>query len=311
LPIDPCFILVNSKDYADHLPKAIRSFNFPIDHPNFVGRDILFHKAHLDDGIEYLIAGEGADTLFGGAWYVSLKKYLALKKIPSQFLSVISLIFPNNKERLIKKIMNTSVDDLILYDKTYTSQKQVKKVLLPKYANVKDPFIFHSDHLDKVANLHPMDRAFYLALLTTLAVYPRDQYIMSRSNDVTVEYPFLDLNIAKFITSIPANVKLPGYGAKYLLKKAAQLELSEKLINRKKYGLPVPLAQWLREKDGLGKYVDDLLSGVSKTKCLYDSRYLTGLIAQFQAGDDSISEILWVLINLEAWMREFNVGIEQ
>jgi len=309
LPIDPCYILVNSKDYADQLPKAVRSYNFPIKHPNYVGRDILFHKARKE-GMEYLISGDGADTLFGGACYVSLKKYLLLKKIPPKYLVALFSVLWKSKQRLIKKIIKTSINELILYGKEYTSQEQVKKVLLSHFTGLKDPFIFHSQHLDGVAKLQPMDRAFYMALLTTLAVSPRDQYIMSRSNGITIEYPFLDLNVTKFIASIPANVKLPGFSAKFLLKKSVQLELPAKLMNRKKYGLPVPLSKWLRDKDGLGRYISDLTSSTSKTKRLYDSQYLAELVMQFEGGDDSISEILWVLINLEVWMREFNVGIE-
>jgi len=56
------------------------------------------------------------------------------------------------------------------------------------------------------------------------------------SHSVEERVPFLDLDLVKFGSSIPANVKMRGNQTKYLLRKAMKTYLPEKILQKKKWG---------------------------------------------------------------------------
>jgi len=298
-------ILITNKEFSDNLPHAIKNFNFPLNHPNYVARDILFKKAK-EVGITNMIAGEGSDTIFGGAWYIALRKYLLVKKMmPFNILKFFPFLRDYRKFKIVNKVLMTPIDDLIIFDKAYTDRADVLKVLGQEKVDYKHTLKYIYNELAGVSNLDDMDQAFYLALKTTLAIYPRDQRIMSFSNGVNLEYPLLDRNILEYAYMIPARIKLKGFNAKYIFKLVAEKRLPPQLIQRKKYGLPVPLAKWFRDQEGMGRYIDFLTDDKARERKLFNYKVIEELIQEFKKGNDRISEILWVLVNLELWQRIF------
>jgi asparagine synthase (glutamine-hydrolysing) len=190
-----------------------------------------------------------------------------------------------------------------VFDKTYVQREQIREVLAYSDINFRERFSHLFKGIESVNDLLPMDRAFYLALKTTLAVYPRDQIVMADSNGVCLEYPFLDRNIVEYTFGIPSDLKLKGFDAKHIFKQIARKYLPAEILNRKKYGLPVPLVSWLRDEQGLGRYLDLFISKSYPQRSFYNYTNIRKLIADFKSGQDNISEILWVLINLELWIQ--------
>lgn len=58
---------------------------------------------------------------------------------------------------------------------------------------------------------------------------------------------FLDNDVTEFARRLPHRFKFHGGTTKYLLKKAMSELLPDSIINRKKKGFGIPLAQWLRD----------------------------------------------------------------
>jgi asparagine synthetase B (glutamine-hydrolysing) len=105
-----------------------------------------------------------------------------------------------------------------------------------------------------------------MGLKTTLSISPRDQAIMANSNGINMEYPFLDRNILEYCLGIPGKIKLRRFTAKYIFKKAAGQNLPKEIFRRKKSGLPVPLASWLKDAAGMGRYLEMLKDETTKKK---------------------------------------------
>ncbi len=60
-----------------------------------------------------------------------------------------------------------------------------------------------------------------------------------------VRAPFLDLNLAEFSCRIPAAVKFRNGSGKWLLKRSLEGIINDSVINRKKKGFGIPLADWI------------------------------------------------------------------
>ena len=88
---------------------------------------------------------------------------------------------------------------------------------------------------------------------------------------------------------------------KYLFKRAIKGLLPDKVLNRTdKMGFPVPLQIWARDaaKDF---FCDVLLSQRTRERGLYDMDVVEQLIRQ----ESNFSRVLWGLLQLELWHREF------
>ncbi len=83
------------------------------------------------------------------------------------------------------------------------------------------------------------------------------------------------------------------------------MTIPRELIVRKKFGLPVPLVDWFRDKNGLGRYLDLLTDKRSCLRSFCDSDEIQRIIALFLKGHNEFSDVLWVLVNLELWQRIF------
>lgn len=115
--------------------------------------------------------------------------------------------------------------------------------------------------------------------------------------------PFLDHKLAEIVAPMPINLKLKGSITKYILKEAARDYLPEHIIHRKKHGFGVPLGAWLR-KD-ISPVKDLLLSETARQRNLLNRDTVETLIAEHESGQRDHNRILWTLLTLEQWHREF------
>ena len=67
----------------------------------------------------------------------------------------------------------------------------------------------------------------------------------SMMNGLEARAPFLDNDLVEFARRLPAHYKLRGSTRKYILKKAVDGLIPEKLINRKKGGFRIPIRDWI------------------------------------------------------------------
>ena len=294
-------IHMEAREFARELPSAIRDFDWPIDHPNFVGRRRLFRVA-ADLGQNRLLAGEGADTLFGGSWYVSLAKSIYVKRLVPRFLS--SLFRAGGRRgRRIHEVLGMTLDELIVFDKTYYSPQRACALLGRDDLNT----IISSTTrlLDSVATWDPMDRAFYLAYLTTLSVYPAAQRGLALSCGCDVGYPFLERGVAAFANRQPSDRKVNAGGGKLSLRQTMAASLPASVMARPKSGLPIPIDQFWKE-DGLGRYIDLIVEGSSCVAGVLCHHEVLSLADRVRTGssDREDMELMWVILNLELWMRQ-------
>lgn len=115
--------------------------------------------------------------------------------------------------------------------------------------------------------------------------------------------PFLDHKLGEIVAPMPINLKLKGATTKYLLKEVARDYLPDYIIDRKKHGFGVPLGAWLR-KD-ISPVKDLLLSDSARQRGLMNTTAIENIIQEHESGQRDNNRILWTLLTLEQWHREF------
>lgn len=116
--------------------------------------------------------------------------------------------------------------------------------------------------------------------------------------------PLLDARIVDLVAQVPPAIKFKGGEMKYLFKQAIRDLLPPTVLNRQdKMGFPVPLQHWAR---GPARefFHDVLLSQRARERGLFDAKAVAGLINQ----DSAYSRVLWGMLQLELWHREFIDG---
>lgn len=138
-------------------------------------------------------------------------------------------------------------------------------------------------------------------------ILPRAERIAA-AHGLDLHMPLFDRRLAEWSFTLPTALKLQGACEKYVMKLALQNRLSDEIVWRRKYGMSVPITDWVLGP--LAPLVSELLSDASvKRRGLFQVPF----VAALRAGKDVASETrrrrlgerLWALVVLEAWCRRF------
>jgi asparagine synthase (glutamine-hydrolysing) len=140
---------------------------------------------------------------------------------------------------------------------------------------------------------------FYLADQTLVAM---DRASMAAGLEVRA--PFLDPALVELAATIPSELKLHGWTTKYILKSALEGILPPTVIRRRKQGLGVPIAAWLR---GPLRGVMESRLGPARVRHrgLFDPTAVTRLVSDHVEGRRDHRKILWALLMLDAWSDHY------
>jgi asparagine synthase (glutamine-hydrolysing) len=119
--------------------------------------------------------------------------------------------------------------------------------------------------------------------------------------------PFLDHELVVAGFHLPDDEKILDGEAKYLIKKIASEFLPKEIIYRPKVGFGQPIGAWLKNREGLGKYLR-FFTRPTYERAFLDYSKISESIKEHQSGEKDHAAILWILINLEIWMRIFFNG---
>jgi asparagine synthase (glutamine-hydrolysing) len=143
-----------------------------------------------------------------------------------------------------------------------------------------------------------VDQSAYLESL----LVRQDKMAMAASVEARV--PFVHLPLARVLNRLPRNLRVPGGVTKPILKALGARYLPHDLLHRRKVGLTLPYGEWLKQKDGLGRYLDDLTAPDSRLGGCTDRPKLNAAVERFRKGQAAAGDPDMVrLINVETWLR--------
>jgi len=127
---------------------------------------------------------------------------------------------------------------------------------------------------------------------------------MTMAASIEARVPFLDHEFAAFVSALPDRDRVRGLRGKWILRAAGRRLLPQRILTRPKVGFRVPINAWFRGK--MCEYLRDHLQGESSlTRAYYDARTLDGILAEHLGGKQNHEKVLWALLNLEIWHRQY------
>ena len=300
-------------EMLQNLGAMIYALDEPQADPAAINTYLISSLAH-ERGIKVLLSGAGGDDLFTGYrrhYALQASKYLyALPQSVKLGISKMTAKLPQNYamlRRLSKglRYLNYSAHEYI----TSYFYWLDPKIQTNMYGEL---MLQHSyeDSLSASLNTVPaktsaLNKMLYLEMKHFLCDHNLNYTDkMAMATSVEVRVPFLETSLVEFAAKLPLHFKQRGREGKWLLKKAMQPYLPNRIIYRAKSGFGVPLRHWLRHD--LRPMMLALLSEPSiNARGLFNAKAVAQLIKLNQMHPIDASYSLLAMMNIELWCQTF------
>ncbi|MEI3369376.1 MAG: asparagine synthase (glutamine-hydrolyzing) [Clostridium sp.] len=282
-------VVLNHKDLVLALKESTLARDFP--GMADVDSSLLLFCKEIRKNFVVSLSGECADEIFGGyPWYTN-EEMLNAKTFPW------SRAVGMRKSILNEKIKKFNIEECAEYEYLKTLKE-----------------VPHFENEDK--KNYMMKEMFYLNLKWFMVNLLNRKDRCSMYNSLEVRVPFADIRIVEYAFNLPAEIKLLHGREKGILRKALEGVLPEDVVYRKKSPYPKthnPIYTEMVCKE-MNKILSDnnspILEIIDKkvVKEIVDTEgksYTTPWFGQLMTGPQLIA----YLIQLNIWMKEYNVNI--
>ncbi len=286
------FVPVSGAHIASILPDLVWKLDLPYGDP-VTGPQYILARTARDAGLSTVFNGEGGDQLFGG-W--------TSKPMVSADLYA-DLYGDDTREELYLRSYHRFYG---LEDQLYTPEFRAqvggpgqRRALLMPYLGG-----------DQAATFLNRVRLADISLKGSQNILPRAER-MANGHALDLRVPLFDRALAEASFRLPPQLKLHGACEKYILKLILQRYLPRDIVWRRKYGMSVPVTDWVLGP--LSGLMQELLGEQALQK---RGLFRTAFVERLRKGKNEPNEIrrrrigerLWTLAMLEAWMRVFIDG---
>ncbi len=284
-------VIINNIDLAESLERAVLARDLPgmadIDSSLYLFCKEVRKKATV------ALSGECADEIFGGYPWYTKEEDINTNTFPW------SKAINERKSILAKDLKNLPLEEYVesKYQETLNRVPKLKGELIAD---------------------ERMRELFYLNIKWFMVTLLNRKDRMSMSNSLEVRVPYADYRIVEYAYNIPRHIKLCDGREKGLLRRALKGILPDDVIYRKKSPYPkTHHPQYTKEVQmRMRKILEDKKSPILQ---LIDTKEVKNIVdtggkafkkpwfGQLMTGPQLIA----YLIQLDIWMREYNVVIEQ
>ena len=269
------------------------------------------------NGINFLLGGDGGDELFGGnERYTTQKLFDVYTRIPKWLRAIL----------LEPAFLNSAAEALPLTKKVSSYIRQAKipmpmrmqtyNILHTRPANsifehhyltdidTQQPLSLLSETYNEIPDASLLNRMLYLDWKFTLADNDiRKVNTMCHAAGVEVAYPFLDNRVVESSTRIPSNLKIKGMRLRSFYKDTYSDFLPPEIISKPKHGFGLPFGVWLKKDSRLQDRVHDALASL-KSRHIFQNAFLDDLIEKHRSEHAAYyGTFVWVLAVLELWLN--------
>jgi asparagine synthase (glutamine-hydrolysing) len=301
LGLDMVSVPVTPGHFIEELPRLVRRVGEPLADPAWIPTSILARAAARD--VRIVFAGEGGDELFGGyPTYLGAglaRRYDRLPGIIRAAARTLASALPSSDRKmplsvLLKRFVDADGLDPESRHRLWTASipPEILMRLGVAMQPPQDPSAPELSLLDRL-QLHDFETTLAEGLLTKA-----DRGGMSASLEIRA--PFLDRTVVEFCATLPADARVRGLTTKRFLKQYAEKYLPADIVHRRKRGLSVPLASWLRGP--LRAWADEKLRAGRLIAAGLDPAAAQALLNDHVSRRADYARPLWALLVLDEWL---------
>jgi asparagine synthase (glutamine-hydrolysing) len=160
-------------------------------------------------------------------------------------------------------------------------------------------------HYDRANTSDLLSRIQYVDIKTYLVddiLVKVDRASMAHS--LEVRCPLLDHKLMELIAQMPSSLKLRNGQGKYIFKKALHKILPSEVLNRRKRGFAMPVAEWFRGE--LKEFAHEAL--FERQDGLLNGAFLMNCWKQHQRGQRDWSALLWCTLMFRTWQEVYKAA---
>ena len=293
---------VSHSDFSNLLPKMIWHNDEPLDFANSIHIFALSRLAKQE--VTVVLTGEGSDELFAGYPRYRIPGLAApYRHVPAPLRRLATALSGDHRLAKLDRYAAMEADDVLLYNASYVSPLLAAE-LAPSLPPLDDTYRQMCLDRSSRLGLDTVGRASLLDQETFLVGILLRQDKMSMAASIESRVPFMDYRVVEFANRLPTACKIRGGSGKAVVKALARTLLPAEIVDRKKSGFGVPLAEWLRSDQGLGRRLLELPGHPAAT--MFDAGVLRRLIDEHRSAVHDHSELLWTALNICMWREVFH-----
>jgi asparagine synthase (glutamine-hydrolysing) len=311
--------ILDSKDALDLIPKIADMLDEPMADPSILPTYLL--SSFTRENVTVALGGDGGDELFCGYdTFVAEKFANYYEKIPlairKNFIEKLAHTLPTSFNNISFDFKLKKFTSGFSGEKRYRHQRWLgsfdkdQRIALfrpeiREQLQKENEFEEIDDYLVNVNNEIFYNQLIYLYLRT----YLMDDILVkvdraSMYNSLEVRAPFLDKDVVNYINSLPVDLKIKGLKSKYILKRLMKGKLPDNIIERKKKGFGLPIANWINQD--LKPLIMELFERSKiEREGLFDHKYVNNLLQDHFSRRADNRKLIWTLMIFEAWREKW------
>ena len=294
--------LITSEEFWESIEKVQYHMVQPLADPSCIA--LYFVSKLASESVKVVLSGEGADELFGGytvyneprvfKWYQRLLPYrlrMALYRFAKKLPDIKGRGFIMRGARPIEEKF---IGNAFMYD------ADDKKRILKDPSIVTKPQDLCKKYYDRVKDYDEVTKMQYLDINLWMVgdiLLKADR--MSMANSLELRVPFLDKEVFKVASSLPAKLRVNRKNTKYAMRQAAMRHLPPETAQKEKLGFPVPTRVWLRDERYYNIVKEMFHSDTAKK--FFNPDVITGFLDEHYSGKEDNSRKVWTIYIFLVW----------
>ncbi|HLX08279.1 MAG TPA: asparagine synthase-related protein [Thermoanaerobaculia bacterium] len=296
-------VWVRPEDFTACLPELVRMAGEPLADPAWVPAALLARRAAAE--VRQVLVGEGGDELFGGypthsgVWLG--ERYERLPRPLRRLLAgVVGRLPPSDKKVTLSFLLKRFVagegleglERHLLWTSNIAPETLARLGVPPAPPAAAWSVPPAGTVLDRVQQ-HDLETSLAEGLLTKA-----DRASMHFALELRA--PFLDRDVMELAAGLRDEQRVRGLATKVFLKRYARRYLPRWVVHRRKRGLSVPLASWLRGP--LRGWAEERLTAGRLGAVGIDEAAAAALLGEHLRRERDHARALWTLVVLAEWL---------
>jgi asparagine synthase (glutamine-hydrolysing) len=308
-------VILSENTFFETLPNLVKSIEEPLGSQSIFPINFLSKKIH-EDGYKVALTGQGVDEPWCG--YGRYNTEIIFDNLQSSLWNIFLPLYTFLKHDKLKRGFRamTTTNRLDRFVETYSvfNHNMINQITNNVFDGhehevLKNLLAYKFEYLD-LKSYKGVDAMSFLDarmnLSDDLLLYT-DKISMQHSLELRV--PFLDIELMKFVESLPYYLKVTLFNNKILHKKLSERFLPKEIIYRKKKGFYTPRKEWFKGKLG-ERYLELLMNSQGSFAVIFNKKYIKSLFEEHKSGKVNYEKQLYLMIVMYYWLTYYVDGEE-